>query len=307
MKFVDVCLLCLIAVVMTTAAVQAKKYYKHVDENGIVHYSDKKPQGVADFESWQVRVEDSQYEVKVVNRGTKRMPIFYAVNAYHGPVEIRLSFAQQQNVQADPPWPARYVVPAKSDLYLSTVKPINEQRGWSMRYRIDSALGDPKAQHDENHPYALPFVGSKNYVVSQAFGGEFSHHLDQSMHAVDIAMPEGSKVLASRAGVVMDVANDFYGGGVDAKHLSRANFVRILHDDGSMAVYAHLQLESVKVAKGQRVEKQQEIGRSGSTGFSSGPHLHFVIQANTGMKLQSVPFKWLNKLGQLVTPKVGPI
>lgn len=307
MKFLQTLKFSLVLLLPVVGVVSAKKYYKHVDADGVVHYSDQKPKDVEDFESWQVRVADSESLVKVINRGTKRMPIFYAVNAYHGPVEVRLSFVQIQNVQSDPPWPARYLVPGNSDLYLSTVKPINERRGWSMQYRMDAVLGDPNAEHDASYPYALPFVGNKKFYVSQAFGGEFSHHLDQSMHAVDIAMPEGSKVLAARGGVVMEIANDFYGGGVDAKHLSRANFVRILHDDGSMAVYAHLQLESVVVAKGQRVEPQQEIGRSGSTGFSSGPHLHFVIQANTGMKLQSVPFKWRKKNGQVVTPTVGPI
>ena len=155
------------ALVLSASEGWGKKYYKHVDDQGIVHYSDKKPKDVDDFESWQVRAEDSQYEVKVVNRGTKRMPIFYAVNAYHGPVEVRLSFGQVNNVYSEPPWPARYVVPANSDLYLATVKPINEQRSWSMRYRIDSALGDPSAKHDEGFAYALPFVGNKNYFVSQ--------------------------------------------------------------------------------------------------------------------------------------------
>lgn len=288
-------------------AAVAKKYYKHVDENGVVHYSDKKPKDVDDFESWQVRVADHEFQVKVVNRGTKQNPIFYAVNSYHGPVEVRMSFVQMSNVYADPEWPANYIVPGNSDLYLATIKPRNRKRGWSMRYRIDSALGDPRANHQKDYPYALPFLANKRYLVSQAFNGEFSHQFDQSLYAVDVAMPEGSQVLAARAGVVMDVANDFYGGGAKAKNLQRANFVRILHDDGSMAIYAHLQLESVKVAKGQRVEKQQLIGRSGSTGFSTGPHLHFAIQVNSGMKLVSVPFKWKNKNGEMVTPKVGPI
>ncbi len=284
----------------------SKKYYKHVDEFGVVHYSDQKPKDVDDFDSWQVRVADQQYQVKVVNRGTKQMPIFYAVNPYHGPVEVRLSFLQNNNVYAEPEWPANYVVPANSDLYLATIKPRNQRFGWSMRYRIDSVLGDPNNQVDTDYPYAVPFPGNKRYLVSQGFNGEFSHQFDQSQYAVDIVMSEGSQVLAARAGVVMDVAQDFYDGGADVKNLQRANFVRILHDDGSMAIYAHLQLESVKVSKGQQVEKHQLIGHSGSTGFSTGPHLHFAIQRNTGMKLVSIPFKWETRTG-VMTPKVGPL
>ena len=60
-------------------------------------------------------------------------------------------------------------------------------------------------------------------------------------------MPEGTPVLAARDGVVMTVDNDFYGNGQDmAKYGDRANNIRIVHSDGTMAVYAHLQLESAR-------------------------------------------------------------
>jgi murein DD-endopeptidase MepM/ murein hydrolase activator NlpD len=150
-------------------------------------------------------------------------------------------------------------------------------------------------------------VGNKNYFITQAFGGEFSHFGEQNQHAIDIAMPEGSDVLAARGGVVMDIAEDFYDGGIDASKLQRGNYIRILHDDGSMAVYAHLQLESVTVRRGQHIEAQQKIAQSGNTGFTSGPHLHFVVQRNAGLKLLSVPFLLQHKSGDIKTPKVGPI
>jgi murein DD-endopeptidase MepM/ murein hydrolase activator NlpD len=89
----------------------------------------------------------------------------------------------------------------------------------------------------------------------------------------------------------MEVANDFYGAGTDMEKFgNRANLVRIVHDDGSMAVYAHLALESVVVSVGQRVRTGQHLADSGNTGFSTGPHLHFAVQANTGMELKSFPF-----------------
>ena len=91
----------------------------------------------------------------------------------------------------------------------------------------------------------------------------------------------------------MDVEEDFNRGGTDWKKFAdKANHVRILHDDGTMAVYAHLDLASVSVRPGARIRAGQKIARSGNTGFSTGPHLHFVIQQNTGMKLISVPFKF---------------
>ena len=82
----------------------------------------------------------------------------------------------------------------------------------------------------------------------------------------------------------------------------RANHVRILHDDGSMAVYAHLQPESVVVRAGARVRAGQQIGSSGNTGFSTGPHLHFAVQLNRGMRLESVPFRIEGPAGTLAIP-----
>lgn len=286
---------------------QAKKYYKHVDENGITHYSDQPPKDTENFESWQVRPEDTRYEVSVINRGTQQSPVYYAVNPYHGPVEVSLAFLSRQNVVAEPPWPATYVVPANSDMYLATIKPIDRYESWSFQYNVASTLGDPNARHDGEHAYHLPFPGNQHHLISQGFNGAFSHRDEQNRYALDITVPEGTSVLAARGGVVMDIAEDFYDGGTDSKNMQRGNYIRILHDDGSMAIYAHLQLESVEVARGQRVTAQQPIAKSGNTGFTSGPHLHFAVQVNQGLRLVSVPFKLRHKSGEVKTPQVGPI
>ncbi len=287
--------------------IKAKKYYKHVDENGITHYSDQPPKDVEEFESWQVRAEDTEYEVRIINRGTKKSPVFYAINPYHGPVEIFMDVTQRDNIIIKPEWPKIYVIPANSEVLLATVRPKNSKQSWSFKYTVGSTLGNPDAVHDPNYAYKLPFVGNKKFYISQAFGGKFTHTGDQNQYALDIAMPEGSDILAARGGIVMDIANDFYDGGAEAKNLQRGNYIRILHDDGSMAIYAHLKLESVKVAKGQRVKVQQKIAESGNTGYSTGPHLHFAVQVNTGLKLKSVPFLLQHKSGTIKTPQVGPI
>lgn len=118
-------------------------------------------------------------------------------------------------------------------------------------------------------------------------------------------MPKGTPVHAARAGIVMDVENDFFKGGVNRAYSSQANSIRILHADGSMAVYAHLELEKAQVHPGLQVVAGQLIGYSGNTGFSSGPHLHFAVQYNQGMKLVSAPFSFRTPLGQAQEPVAG--
>jgi murein DD-endopeptidase MepM/ murein hydrolase activator NlpD len=91
--------------------------------------------------------------------------------------------------------------------------------------------------------------------------------------------------------VVMQVEDDFRARGTDPKRFGdRANYVRVLHADGSMAVYAHLAPASLLRRPGDRVVVGQLIGKSGNTGYSTGPHLHFSVQRNVGMALHSIPF-----------------
>ena len=118
-------------------------------------------------------------------------------------------------------------------------------------------------------------------------------------------MPVGTAIHAVRSGVVMDVSVDFFEGGTTEEMLEQANYVRVLHDDGTMAVYAHLELETVRYPIGKRIERGQILAFSGNTGFSTGPHLHFVIQKNFGMELRSIPFEFEGPDHEPFTPERG--
>ena len=169
------------------------------------------------------------------------------------------------------------------------------------RLLLDGLPGDPAAR-PVDYEYRLPFDYAR-VRVDQGPGGSFSHNDPQNRYAVDFALAEGTPIVAVREGVVMQVESDFDKAGLNReKYGGRANFIRLLHDDGSMAVYAHLQPEGVQVHTGQRVRQGQRIGLSGNTGFSTAPHLHFVLQVNRGMRLESIPFRMFGPLGELKFP-----
>lgn len=86
--------------------------------------------------------------------------------------------------------------------------------------------------------------------------------------AIDIAVPEGTRVSASDGGTV--VATGWSGG--------YGNIVQIDHGNGVVTQYSHL--SKVGVRRGQKVARGQEVARSGNTGVSTGPHLDFKMMIN---------------------------
>ena len=78
-----------------------------------------------------------------------------------------------------------------------------------------------------------------------------------------------------------------------------------MHDDGTMGVYLHLQRGSVRVQPGQRIATGSPIARSGNTGRSTGPHLHFVVQRNIGLAVESIPFDFNQPVNSLPNFAVG--
>ena len=147
-----------------------------------------------------------------------------------------------------------------------------------LTYRSTHHFGDAQARHDPATLYRLPFEDGSTFRIAQSFGGTLTtHDSEHDRHAIDIEMPEGTPIVAARAGTVVDVTIEHFAGATDPKLLDRANSVTILHDDGTIAQYAHLAQRPAVVSRGQRVAAGNRIGFSGSTGYSSGPHLHFAV------------------------------
>lgn len=279
----------------------AAKVYKWKDKNGVTHYGDHVPQG-AKATSSQITVIPVQAEpsaiarLRVERNGGRYLA--FADNSLAGPIEVALAFSRVNNVIGSPHLPKRTVVPPRSSAMLSALSIGDPSRGGDFELSMETVPGDPTAR-PLNVEYLLP-LRQAQFRIDQGFGGSFSHNDPQNRYAVDFAAAIGTPVLAARAGVVMQVESDFEKAGLNQERYGgRANFVRIVHDDGTMALYAHLKGEGALVRVGQRVAAGQPIGLSGNTGFTTGPHLHFVVQVNRGMRLESIPFRMTGPNGPL--------
>jgi murein DD-endopeptidase MepM/ murein hydrolase activator NlpD len=121
------------------------------------------------------------------------------------------------------------------------------------------ALSWPMAHFTLTQPF-----GPTNVLLEPRVGPYPHFHT-----GVDLAAPLGTPVLAAADGIVVAVAHTAIGYG---------NYVMIAHGGGVITLYAHL-LETV-VNVGDRVKRGQLIGREGSTGLSTGPHVHFEVRVN---------------------------
>ncbi|MFJ2932061.1 transglycosylase family protein [Streptomyces sp. NPDC087219] len=102
---------------------------------------------------------------------------------------------------------------------------------------------------------------------------------------VDFPVPTGTSVKAVAGGRIVSAG---WGGAYGYQIVLR-------HDDGRYSQYAHL--SALAVREGQRVTAGQRIGRSGSTGNSSGPHLHFEVRTGPGYGSDIDPLAYLRARG----------
>jgi murein DD-endopeptidase MepM/ murein hydrolase activator NlpD len=181
-----------------------------------------------------------------------------------------------------------------------TLTPINTNVQWDYSFTNYYKLGSSVAVPDD-YVYSLPYAPGTTHRITQGYNGKYSHQ-GSNKYAIDWQMPQGTPVCAARGGLVVKVKDDSDLGGGNIKFDPFNNFVLIRHDDGTLGHYCHLKKGGVKVHPGQIVKAGDVIALSGSTGFSSGPHLHFcVFMTKDGKQRISIPVKYRVANGEAIT------
>jgi hypothetical protein len=149
--------------------------------------------------------------------------------------------------------------------------------------------------------YQLPWKCGVEKLCT-AVNNEVSHHNGISKYAFDFKFAVGNGVRAARGGKVQLMrfetgpGDDCYNGCNQSAEVCKslcgpkANVISIRHADGSVAQYAHLSAPADDLEEEHWVEQGQLIAESGNTGWSTGPHLHFmVMEPGCKTTCQSIP------------------
>lgn len=224
----------------------------------------------------------TDYPFRLITRAEGPEQELMAENDGPAPITVYVTLSGE-NFASDRTWPATVVVPPHTALALGRVFVADKAAGgYNFLFRYSHHFGKVDAQHDASAVYRLPFQEGESFAVTQAYGGKLtSHNNRENLYAVDFAMPRGTPIVAARSGVVIDATLRYEEGGYDIRYLDQANTVVIVHDDGTVAEYAHLSGGRAVVKLGQRVASGDLIGYSGNTGYTSGPHLHFIVSRPT--------------------------
>lgn len=230
---------------------------------------------IAAFTSNKAFAVITDLQVTVI-RDANNIPCIYAKNVSFIPITIELNL-KLQNADVEVPLPIKKVIPPKSEVKLCTVKPQSISFPWHFSSSYTTFFGNClSAKHDDSVAYRLPFNTDPGECVKviQGYNGNNTH---MGQKALDFKMPINTPIVAARAGIVVDTKQDSEEGCMGERCRDKANFISILHADGSIACYSHLMYNGVIVQPGQEVIAGTLIGYSGNTGYSNSPHLDFKV------------------------------
>ena len=134
--------------------------------------------------------------------------------------------------------------------------------------RADVQLGRVDADHDDGYLYRLPYADGVSFPIIQGYGAKLSHR-GAERYTLDFGMPVGTPVHAARDGVVV-LVEDSHDAGCAREECGRfANFVIVLHSDGTTGEYFHLERGSVQVRPRRARRRAADGSRARATRASA--------------------------------------
>jgi hypothetical protein len=232
----------------------------------------------------------AQEDVKVFADKKDNSFVLYGSNLAFCPTSLTLK-VDLINMRFTPSEQKIFVIPARTEKFkLGELTIINKGEAYKYSTRYLFTLGDvTKRDYDSAYTYDLPYQKGKQYMLFQGYNGHFSH---QNENALDFTMPEGSEVLAARDGIVIKVVQNNNESCLQEECKKFNNYLFVYHSDGTFAEYVHLRMNGAKFKVGDKVRKGESIAFSGNTGWSSGPHLHFVCSLPSFEKRPTIKTKF---------------
>ncbi|GAA4107958.1 hypothetical protein GCM10022393_03600 [Aquimarina addita] len=214
-----------------------------------------------------------------------------ADNGEYSPVSMEITF-ETENLASNIGDQKILVIPAQTDkFHIADLSILNKRKGIKIGYSIRYNHGNHlQKKYDKEYAYHLPFKKGETFTVTQGYNGAISH---KDEYALDFRMPIGTEIYASRDGVVVLIEEGYNKTCTSADCAKFNNYILIHHSDGTFAEYTHLKKNGSIVKPGDHIQQGQLIGYSGNVGWSTGPHLHFIVFIQRLKTRETLPTKFL--------------
>lgn len=217
----------------------------------------------------------AEIDIKIYSQEVENGYVLLADNAEICPVSVVLNL-KLNNMKSAKGDKVTFVIPANEKNYQLTLLSVeNPRKSYEFSFRYQYHYGNTLQEtYDESFAYYLPYAKESAYLLWQGYNGRYSH---QNENALDFSMPVGTPIYAARDGWVIDLVEHNNRNCPDASCGQFNNYLLVYHSDGTFAEYTHIKQNGALPKVGDRVEIGQLIAYSGNVGWSSGPHLHFVV------------------------------
>ena len=233
---------------------------------------------------------NAQENFEVYYEESEKGYTIYADNGEFSPVSVEIDFTIE-NLTSSIGDIKIIKVPAETEKYYIADLVIVDRRksvrlGFGVRYNHGNHLQE---SYDTDFVYQLPFKKGTTHMVTQGYNGKTSH---QNEYALDFRMPVGTAIYAARGGRIVLVEENFDKACTSSNCAKFNNYILVYHKDGTFAEYTHIKKNGSIVKAGDTIEIGELIGYSGNVGWSTGPHLHFIVFLQRFKTRETLPTKF---------------